>query len=400
MAVFKYEAVDIDASVVAGTVIADSPRGARDSLRERGLTITQVVTIDEAASGTMMRRRRGRSAGEVIAFVREMGTLLAAGIPLLTALGTLERQHSRQFKTVIQKLSDQVAAGSGLGEAMSHAPEYFDELCVNIVKVGENTGSLETALKRLADFKEKAHRLRSQVTTALMYPMVVCLIGLAVSIFLMTYVVPNLMATLEQAGNELPALTRGVKAMSDFLLAYWWALLMGIGAAVIGANLLLRGERVRHLADGLVLKLPLLGDLIRKENVSRLAVVMAALLRSGLEFIEAIQITRRTLTNRVFRDALDEYETAVAAGRDVSAPLEESGVFGPMVVQMLAVGQQAGQLEDMLEQLAAAYDQEVATASARLTALLEPFLIVVLAVLVGTVALAMILPILEVSNVL
>ena len=189
---------------------------------------------------------------------------------------------------------------------MSHAPEYFDELCVNIVKVGENTGSLETALKRLADFKEKAHRLRSQVTTALMYPMVVCLIGLAVSIFLMTYVVPNLMATLEQAGNELPALTRGVKAMSDFLLAYWWALLMGIGAAVIGANLLLRGERVRHLADGLVLKLPLLGDLIRKENVSRLAVVMAALLRSGLEFIEAIQITRRTLTNRVFRDALDE----------------------------------------------------------------------------------------------
>ena len=191
-----------------------------------------------------------------------------------------------------------------------------------------------------------------------------------------------------------------MKAASDFLLAWWWALLAGAGSGALGVRALLQHERVRFLTDRLLLRLPLLGALIRKENVSRLAVVLAALLRSGLQFVEALQITRRTIRNRVFRSALDDYETAVTAGRDVAGPLEESGVFGPMVVQMLAVGQQAGNLEDMLEQLAVAYDQQVDTAAQRLTALLEPFLIVLLAVFVGIIAMAMLLPILEASNVL
>jgi len=401
MAVFEYRAVDLDASAVAGTVTADTPRQARDRLRERGLTVTDVRTLADAPRPGRLARRRGRaSQHEVVSFIREMATLLRAGIPLHAALETLARQHRRGFKAVVEQLADQVARGTSLADAMAARPAYFDEMCTSVVRVGESTGSLESALERLAEFKEKAHGLQSRVTTALLYPAVVSAVGVAVAMFLMTYVVPNLLATLEESGKDLPAVTRVVKSASDFLLSWWWLL----AAAVVGLAALVRvvlsTERGHALADRLMLALPLVGDLVRKETTSRMAVVMAALLRSGLDFVEAVRITRRTLRNRVFRRAMDRYEAAVEAGRDVAGPLEATGVFAPMVVQMLAVGQQSGELETMLEQLARGYDQEVQVAAQRLTALLEPLLIVLLAILIGAIAFATVLPILEMSNVL
>jgi len=401
MAVFEYRAMDMDGSAAVGTVIADTARQARDLLRDRGLTITQVNQAEQPKG-----RRAVLSAGRrgddrtVTDFVSELATLLKAGIPLLQALQTLEKQHSRRFRAVVQELADQVAAGSSLAEAMRRMPGWFDELSINVVDVGENTGSLEVSLKRLADFKAKAHRLRSRLTTAMLYPAIVGLIGLAVTVFLMTYVVPQLLGALTEAGKDLPTVTRAVKAASDFLIGWWWALLAG----ALGVFLLIRASLAtkagREAFDRLVLKIPILGDLIAKENTSRMAIVLAALLRSGLRFVEAVRITRRTLKSTVFRKAMDRYEQAVASGRDVARPLAEAGVFKPMVVQMLAVGQQSGQLEDMLEQLAEAYEQQVDTAAARLTAMLEPLLIVALAILVGFIAFATILPILEASNVL
>ncbi len=401
MPVFAYRGIDLDASAVAGTIAADTPRQARDVLREQGLTVASIEPAAERKTRwwTHWRRRR-RGQAEVVAFVRELATLLRAGIPLLSALRTLEAQHRRSFRPVVQDLADRVAAGTPLAEAMGRHEAYFDPTCLSIVRVGENTGSLETALARLAQFKEKAHRLRSRIATALIYPAILCVVGLAVTVFLMTYVVPNLLAALTQAGKELPAITRVVKAASDLVLGWWWAMLAGAAGLVVTARLVMRTPRGELATHRLLLRLPLIGDLIRKETTSRMAVVMAALLRSGLQFVDAVRITRGTITNRVFHAALDDYEAAVTAGRDVAEPLGASGVFSPMVVQMLAVGQQAGQLEDMLEQLADAYDQQVDTATQRLTAVLEPALIIVLAVLVGFIAFATILPILEVSNVL
>ena len=401
MAVFEYNAIDMDASSSGGTVVADSPRQARDILRQRGLTITRIAQAAIADKRTFnWPRSSSRNRAEVVAFTRELATLLTAGIPLLSALKTLARQHHGRFRAVIQQLADEVTSGVDLADAMKKHTSYFDELCVSIVHVGENTGSLELALTRLADFKEKADQLRSRVTTAMVYPAVVCVIGLAASIFLMTYVVPNLLDTLTQAGGRLPAITRFVKTVSDLLIHWWWALAGGMVALVVGAKLTLRTRAGRLAADRIVLRIPVLGDLIRKETTPRMAVVLAALLRSGLEFVRAIQITRRTMHNNVFKMAMDDYERAVTAGSDISAPLEASGVFSPMVVQMLAVGQQSGQIEEMLEQLAASYSRQVDTATQRLTAMLEPILIVFLALLVGFIALATILPILEISNVL
>ncbi len=401
MAVFEYKAIDMDASDLGGTIVADSPRQARDILRDRGLTVTEVRNMQTAGKANFAGRSRARRGrGETITFIRDLSTLIKAGIPLLPALNTLSAQHSRHFKAVVQDLADQVAAGLSLADAMNRHSGYFDELCVSIVRVGENTGHLDESLKKLADFKEKAHRLRSRVTTALIYPAIVAIFGVTVSIFLMTFAVPKVLGTLVQAGKELPVITRIVMASSDILIGWWWAIILVVACMVLAIKAVLRSSRGRMAADRLILRVPVIGELIRKENTSRMAIVMGSLLSSGLEFIEAIRITQRTMRNSVFRKAMDDYEAAITAGSDVAAPLAASGVFRPMVVQMLAVGQESGQLEEMLQQLAETYDQEVATATQRLTAVMEPLLIVILAILVGFIAFATILPILEVSNVL
>ena len=400
MPVFRYKAIDVDAAALSGTVVADTPRAARDDLRERGLTVARIHPASRRDGAAWWPPGRGRTRRrEVGAFVRELATLLAAGIPLLSALDALLEQHKGRFKAAVEGLKDEVAGGASLADAMGSLPRWFDDLDVSIVRVGEETGTLETALEQLAAFKEKARRLRGRAVTALVYPALVSAIGAAVTVFLMTYVVPQLLSTLAETGRPLPGVTRLVKGASDFLLGWWWAVLAAAVGGAAAYKALARTPRGRWAVDRLVLALPLVGDLVRKEHTSRLAVVMATLLQAGLRFDEAIRITRRTLRNRVFRRAMDAYERAVTAGRDVAAPLAESGVFSPLVVQMLAVGQRSGELESMLERLAETYDLEVSTATQRLTAVLEPVVIVVLAVVVGFIAFATILPILEVSHV-
>ena len=210
MAVYEYRAFDLDESAVSGTIVADTPRQARDVLRDRGLSVSAVRTLREQRP-LLRRRGGGRARREVVAFIRELSTLLGAGIPLLDALGTLTEQHGGRFRAVIQAVSDEVAAGVSLAEAIGRHPGWFDELAVSIVRVGESTGSLSSALGRLAEFKEKADRLRNRIVTALLYPSIVLVIGLLVCVFLMTYVVPDLLSALVREGRELPAVTQFVK---------------------------------------------------------------------------------------------------------------------------------------------------------------------------------------------
>jgi type II secretory pathway component PulF len=400
MPVYAYRAIDLDASELSGTVVADTPRQARDVLRQRGLTVTRMDASRQQAAGRLWRRKPRRADAEVSAFLRELATLQQSAIQLLPALETLAQQHGGRFRAVVQDLGDQVAGGASLADAMDRHDAYFDTMALSIIRVGESTGNLGQALSRLADFREKGQRLKSRIVTALMYPGVVMGIGLLVAVFLMTYVVPSLVDALSQSGKPLPAVTQTVKFISDFLLRWWWALLLGGAGISVGSRLLLTTQRGSRIFDRLVLRIPLVGELIRKENTSRMAVVLEALLSSGLDFVEAVRITRQTVRNRTFRDALADYEQAVSAGGDVAEALRASGVFRPLVVQMLAVGQESGDLETMLAQLADAYDREVAIAAQRLTAVLEPLLIVLLAIVVGFIVFATVLPIMEVSNVL
>jgi type II secretory pathway component PulF len=281
---------------------------------------------------------------------------------------------------------------------MREQPNVFDDLCGSITEVGESTGTLDAALERVAEFKERSLALRSKLGTVLLYPSIVLMMAIGVSVLLMTVVVPNLLGTLTESGRPLPLPTRVVKFVSDFLVGYWWALLAAGLGVIIGIRLLVRVPRVRLAWHRAQLRIPIVGDLLRKQAIVRLSVILSTLLRSGVVFVRALEIARQATPNLVLNGALRRCEEAVVAGRDISGALEATRAFPPVVVQIVSVGQHSGRLEEMLERLAADYDRQVATAAQRLTALLEPALILVLVVIVGFIVLATILPMLEAAN--
>jgi len=401
MAVYVYIASGSDTATVRGTLTADSPRQARDQLRAQGLAIREIVEQTPGArEGRLARYLASRQAVKVTGLLQEMATLLAAGIPLLEALDTITRQHEGRFRRSILLLRDRVAAGGSLAEAMALQPALFDDLCRSIVEVGENAGTLDTALERLVEFRRRTAGLKNRVASVLLYPGIVMGIGLAVSVFLMTYVLPNLLGVLRDSGKPLPTTTLVIEGASQLLIGWWWAILLIAAALATGLGAILRTERGRRTWHRLQLRLPLLGDLIRKQAIARMAMVMATLLRSDVVFVRAVQIARRTVSNRIFRDALVACEEAVLAGRDIAAALEQTRAFPPLVIQVFAVGQASGRLETMLENLAADYDTQVDLMAGRLATLLEPIMTILLAIVVGFIAFATILPILEAGDVL
>jgi type II secretory pathway component PulF len=283
---------------------------------------------------------------------------------------------------------------------MRQRPDVFDPLSIHLVEVGENAGTLEQVLDQLAAFHQRSLELKDRVLTALMYPMFLVVFGIAATAFLMTYVMPPLLENLQEQLLALPWPTRVVKWCSDLLVSYGWIIAIAtfvVLAALAGTMQSKKGRRIWHAT---LLKLPLIGPLTLKQNMSRIAMVIATLSRSGIVLTRALQLAAGSTKNVVLGSALDEASRRVGAGRDVAAALEDADVFPPLAVRIFAIGQETGRLEEMLDQLSTDYDRQVATASARLSALLEPVLIILLAVFVGFVLLATILPILEAGNVL
>lgn len=400
MAVFAYKAIGPDAAAVSGVIVADSPRAARDSLRSRGLTVHDVAPGTSSRTGKHSRfRSASRSSPQLVSFIRELSTLLGVGIPLLEAIDTIKRQHKdRRFGAVLLTLRDRVAAGVSLAEAMREQPDVFDVLCVSVTEVGESTGTLDAALERVAEFKERSLAFRNKLGTVLLYPAIVLVMAVGVSVLLMTVVVPNLLAALVESGRPLPMPTRVVKFVSDLLVMHWPVMVAAIVGFVVGIRIALGIPRVKLAWHRAQLRIPVAGELLRKQAIVRLSVLMSTLLRGGVVFVRALEIARQATSNLVLQDALKRCEIAVAAGRDIGPALEETNAFPPVVVQVVSVGQHAGRLEEMLDRLAADYDRQVATAAQRLTALLEPALILVLVVIVGFIVLATILPMLEAAN--
>ncbi|HSZ54307.1 MAG TPA: type II secretion system F family protein [Tepidisphaeraceae bacterium] len=404
MAVFLYKAIDPATEDVSGTIAADTPRQARELLRERGLIVRDVRDYQPA------RRDGGRTRSlprwssrrglrhHATTLVRELSTLLGVGVPLLEALDTIARQHKGRFHAVVVTLRDRVSAGASLAAAMGEQPRVFDELCVNITEVGEDAGTLDSSLDQLAEFRERSEQLRGKIGTALIYPAIVSTVAIFASLFLMTFVVPKILQPLLEQGLPLPFPTRVIKGASDFVLTWWWALLSGIGVIVTAVGLSMRSPAVRFRWHAMLLRLPLLGELVRKQTIVHISVVLSTLLRSGVVFVRALQISQRTTINVVLRDALRRCEITVSAGGDIGQALEQTGAFPPLVIQIFALGQQSGRLEEMLERLAKDYEKQVSSAAQRLTAVLEPVLIVVLALFVLFIVMATVLPILEAGN--
>jgi type II secretory pathway component PulF len=395
MAVFSYIAIDLDAARQRGTIVADTPRAARDLLRQRGMT---VQGLSPHTRGRALLRR-GRHDHKTVAFIRELATLLGVGVPLLEAIDGIVRQHKGAYHAVLLKLRDRIAAGGSLTEAMKDQPDVFDDFCINLVEVGESAGTLDTVLDRLAEFKERAASLKDRVTTALLYPAIVFIMAVGVSLFLMTFVVPNLLDGLLDSGQPIPKITLAVKFVSDTLVDKWWLLLAGFLVVSAGFTAFLRNERGRLAWHRFLLKLPIAGEMFRKQAILRIAVVMSTLMKNGVIFGRAIQIAQRSTNNLVMRDALSRCEAAVNGGQDIAKSLEVTGAFPSVVIQIFSVGQASGRLEEMLDRLATTYDQQLTTASQRLTAVLEPVLILFLVLVIGCIAFATVLPMLEAANV-
>jgi len=401
VAVFEYQAYDQNQASVAGAIAADTPRQARDRLRDRGLVVQRVKEqAGRSARGWWSAWFPSRHARQWTMSAHELSMLLRAGIPLLEALDTISRQHGGRFRAALMTVRDRVSAGHSLADAMRDRPDVFDSLSVHLVEVGQNAGTLDEVLSRLADFKQRMMQLKDRVFTALTYPMFLVVFGLAATLFLMTYVMPPLLENLQEQLEVLPWPTLVVKSCSDVLIEH--GLLLGLVSAVLLSVLViaLQTPRGRRLWHRLLLKIPLVGPMALKQNIARSAIVVATLTRSGVMLTKALELAARSTNNLILRQALHDSSQEVGAGRAVATALENSNVIPPLAVRIFSVGQESGELEDMLEQLSVDYERQVATTAARLTALLEPILIVVLAVLVGFVLLATILPILEAGNVL
>jgi general secretion pathway protein F len=405
MPIFEYKAFDRTGSQRGGIIDADSPRDARNKLRGDGVHVVDIRPLAERGAS----KKDGGSAprfsfkrvdpNELCMATRQLGTLLKAGITIADALKALiDQVESRDFEHVFRDIREKVTQGETLGEALAHHPAYFSNLYVNMVKAGEASGHLDEILARLAEFLTKQNRLRNKITSALTYPVVMIIVGIIVVIVLMTVVVPNLTQLFAKAGKALPTATNVLIAISKFFERYWWTLILFVALVWMFRKAMIATAEGKLRYDRMMMKFPVVGDLVRKAAINRFARTMSILLKSGIPVLESLKIVREVVQNAVISKTLGEVHDSIVEGSDIATPLQASGVFPSMVGYMIATGEQSGQLEDILTKISESYDEEVEVATQRLTAVLEPAIIVILACIVGFVVMAIVLPLLQMGS--
>ena len=404
MPVYNYKALKADGGSDAGVIDADSPKDARLKLKNRRLHVTDLQTVGGEEKGGVRKSRftlfKRRRPDQVAMLTRQLATLLGSGIPMIGAMtAIIDQVESRDLKASLMEIREKVSQGGSLSDAMSAHPVYFSELFVNMVRAGEAGGNLDMVLFRVADYMHAQNRTRAKVMAALTYPIIMLTIGVGVVAILLTYVVPKIMEVIQKQGKAaLPLPTEILLAVSGFMGAYWWVLL-GIIVATVAAYFHARTTKAGRLwTDTMKLRIPMLGNLIKKAAISRFAMTFATLLESGLPVLEAMGVVRKVVDNELLGETLDMVRTKIAEGADIATPLKQSKVFPPVVGYMIGVGEESGRLEELLKKTAESYDEEVEVASQKFTALLEPLMIVTLAIIVAFIVLSILLPILEMSN--
>jgi type IV pilus assembly protein PilC len=415
---FAYTALDARGQEVRDTMDAASEQEAIRALRQAGYYPTSVAPAGKgkapaspgkAAAGKGLKKeislsipfleRKTIKPKSLMIFTRQLATLIDAGLPLLRGLTVLGKQEADPvLRKTIGRLGDTVQGGSTFSDALSQHPKIFNKLYVNMVKAGELGGVMELVLVRLADFQEKAQKLKNKVVSAMFYPIIVLIIAIAIMAFLLVYIVPKFKEIFDDMlqGRPLPALTQFVIALSTFVQNNFLLIALAVVAFIVGYNLLARTAGGRSAIDAFKLRLPLFGDLIKKGSISRFSRTLGTLVTSGVPILQALNITRDTAGNVVLSGAIQKVHDSVKEGESIVSPLEKSGLFPPMVVSMIDVGEETGQLPEMLLKIADVYDDEVDNTVAGLTSLLEPIMIVFLAVVVGTIVIALFLPLIDI----
>ncbi len=375
-----------------GQLLADSRDAAVATLRRQQI---QILNIREKGREIKLipRLPRGISDKRVAIFTRQFSVMLDAGLPLVQCLEILgEQEENQKFQTIIQQVRSDVESGSSLADAMAKHPKAFDRLYVNMVAAGEAGGILDIILQRLATYIEKAVRLKNQVKSALIYPASVIVIAAFVVFIILWKVIPVFAQLFAGLGSEMPFLTRVVIGASNFIGRFFIPMALVIGAAVFMVMRWHKTHRGRRVLDGLMLKIPVIGMLLRKVAVARFCRTLSTLTASGVPILDGLEITAKTSGNAIIEDAVMAVRKAVEEGKTISDPLRETKVFPPMVVQMINVGEQTGALDQMLSKIAEFYEDEVDTAVTGLMKLIEPIMITVLGAIIGTIVTAMYLP--------
>jgi type IV pilus assembly protein PilC len=395
MASFTYTARSFAGDLKTATLEASSRDDVIAQLRRQRLS---VVKIDEA--GTPKKARSGRiKMRDIVIFTRQFSTMINAGLPLVQALNILtEQSQNKVLSDVTRKVVFDVESGKTVADAMSKHPQAFSPLYVNMVAAGEAGGILDTILMRLATFMEKNDALMRKVKGATIYPSVIMSVaGVAVTVLLI-FVIPVFENLFTSAGLPLPLPTRVVMGMSRFLKGYWYIVLATVITSIFLYRRYAATSNGRLNIDKLLLRVPVLGDVIRKAAVSRFTRTLGTLVSSGVSILDGLEITAKTAGNRVVQDAIMESRASIAGGDTIAQPLKKSGVFPPMVISMISVGEQTGGLDEMLSKIADFYDDEVDAAVGNLLSLLEPMMIVFLGVVVGGMVVSMYLPIFDMIN--
>jgi type IV pilus assembly protein PilC len=407
MPIFSYQATDKKGQEVMGMVEADSLALAINQVRSLGYFPTKV----KEDAGKLARRQKARGKGFSISIVgsvkrkqitlmtRQLATLIDAGLPLLRSLSILyDQQKPGKLKNVLDEMVNDVQSGTTFSEALAKHPKAFDKLYVNMVRAGEVGGMLEVVLNRLADFAERREALARKVKGAMVYPIMVTLVAGGVVSFLLIRVVPTFAEIFSDLGGALPAPTQFLVNVSNALKHSFLKMIAGGVGAVFAIKMIFKIELVQAIKDRVVLKLPIFGQLTRKIGVARFSRTLGTLITSGVPILQSLTIVKETIANRVIANAVGEVHDSIREGETIAAPLEESGAFPPMAVNMIDVGEETGNLDSMLLKVADIYDAEVEVAIGGMLQMLEPAMMVVLGGIVGFIVISMYLPIFSMGD--
>jgi len=394
MPVFEYKGRTLAGAAVQGELSASNRDEMERLLRQNKIMVTSVRKKPAEIS---IKFGTGVKKIDISRFTRQFSTMIGAGLPMVQCLEILGSQtESKELRKIIHQVKESVQSGTTLSDGLAKHPKVFDQLYTNMVEAGEMGGALDTILVRLANYREKADALVRKVKGAMVYPAVVMVVAVGVTIGMLTFVVPTFAKMFGNLGAELPMPTQIILGISNFLKANILILILGIAVSLTGFVFWVKTDSGRAIFDATLLKLPVFGNLVRKSSVARFTRTLGTLLSSGVSIIDAMNITAKTAGNVVVSNAIKKAVVSIAEGDTITGPLKDSGVFPPMVTQMISVGEKTGGLDDMLAKIADFYDDEVDAAVSAMTSLIEPLIIVVMGAVIGGVLVAMYLPMFDI----
>ncbi len=405
MAIFRWQGVGLNGETVKGEM--DAPNASAVAARLRLRRIRPLPDRIRAKGRGLERELHIPGLGEktkqrdVVIFTRQLATMIDAGLPIVQALDLLAQQTEKKtFSEVIATVKNEVESGSAFADSLAKHPAIFNELYTNMVSAGEMGGMLDTILVRLAAYMEKAVKLRAKIKSAMIYPISVISVAVLVTTLLLVYVIPVFGDMFVSFGEELPLPTQIAINLSSVVIAYFWYMIAGIIGTIVGIRAYYRTERGRQVIDRIMLRLPIIGDIFRKAAVARFTRTLSTLVSSGVPILDSLAITGKTAGNKVVENAVFAARQSISEGKTLADPLTQSQIFPPMVCQMIQVGETTGALDTMLLKIADFYDDEVDTAAANLTTLVEPLVILFLGVVIGGIIVSMYLPIFQLGSIL